>query len=565
MLALLVFLAGAAQAQLAPEIGTGRAEKPLAVARHSMVAAAHPLAVAAGRAILAAGGNAVDAAVAVQLVLNLVEPQSSGVGGGAFLLLWSAAEGRIVSYDGRETAPAAARPDRFVDADGKPLAFRAAVVGGRSVGVPGTIAMLERAHREHGKLPWADLFAPALKLAEDGFPMGERLSRQLAAERDLPRHAPARDYFYDADGTPKPPGTLMRNPAFADTLRALARDGAKALSQGPIAADIVATVQAAGGDLTQQDLAAYRPKEREPVCGPYRIYVVCGMGPPSSGGIAVLQILALLEAAPVPAAGSAEAVHRIGQAMALAFADRAHFLADPDFLPVPVKGLLDAGYLRQRSQLIQPDRAFGKAPPGQPPERQGRLWGADASPEFPSTSHVSIVDAAGNALALTTTIEDGFGARLMVRGFLLNNELTDFSFLPENDGRPVANRVEGGKRPRSSMAPTIVLKDNKPILVLGSPGGAAIIAYVAKTLVGVLDWGLDVQQAAALPNFLDANFGALALERGTALEALRPALQAMGHRVTTTEFTSGLHAIRIFPDHLEGGADPRREGVARGD
>jgi len=397
--------------------------------------------------------------------------------------------------------------------------------------------------------------------------MSPRLHGLLARERDLGRDEQARAYFYGPDGTPKPVGTPMPNPALAETLRLLARDGAAALHTGAIARDIAAKVNAAGGGMTEANLAGYQAKPREPDCGPYRAYLVCGMPPPSSGGLTVLQILTLLEGENLAALtpGSAAATHLIGEAMALAYADRNLYMADPDAVPVPVRGLMDRGYLRERAALLNRARASGRVAAGTPPQRQGQLWGEDTSPELPGTSHVSIVDADGNALAMTTTIEDAFGARLMVRGFLLNNQLTDFSFLPEQDGRPVANRVEPGKRPRSSMAPTIVLQDGKPILSLGSPGGSAIINYVAVTLIGMLDWGLDVQRAIDLPHFGNRNTGAIELERGTALEALRPDLEAMGHKVNVIDLTSGLHGIRIFADRLEGGADPRREGVAKGD
>jgi gamma-glutamyltranspeptidase / glutathione hydrolase len=563
--AVCLVLSGAALAQPAPEAASGRSAKTLVTAKRHMMVAANPHAVEAGHAMLVAGGSAVDAAIAAQLVLNLVEPQSSGIGGGAFLVLWSAADRRVSSFDGRETAPMAAKPDRFLSADGKPLGFREAVVGGRSVGAPGALRMLELAHRKHGKLPWARLFEPAIALAEGGFPMSPRLNRLLTGERDLGRDEAARAIFY-ADGAPKPVGAPIANAAFADTLRLVARDGADALHSGALAADIVATVSRAGGDLSLEDLQNYRAKERPAVCGSYRVYVVCGMGPPSSGGLTVLQILTLLEGvdlAPLEP-NSAEAVHLIGEAMALGYADRNLYMADADFVPVPT-GLTDRAYLRDRAALIARNKTFGKAAPGTPPQRQGLRWGEDASPELPATSHIAIVDADGNALSMTTTIEDAFGSRLMVRGFLLNNQLTDFSFLPEQDGKPVANRVEPGKRPRSSMAPTIVLQDGAPVLVLGSPGGSAIINYVVKTAIGVLDWNLDVQRAIDLPNFGNRNVGAIELERGTPLVELKPALEALGHRVAVADFTSGLHAIRIFPDRLEGGADPRREGMAKGD
>jgi gamma-glutamyltranspeptidase/glutathione hydrolase len=438
---------------------------------------------------------------------------------------------------------------------------------GRSVGVPGALSMLELAQRRHGKLPWVRLFDPAIRLAESGFPMSPRLHGLLAKERDLARDEAARAYFYAPDGSPRPVGTPMPNPAFAETLRLLAREGARALHTGAVARDIVAKVTGAGGAMTEADLAGYQAKPRDPACGPYRVYLICGMAPPSSGGLTVLQILTLLEGENLGALtpNSAPAVHLIGEAMALAYADRNLYLADPDMVPVPVRGLMDRAYLRDRAALMNRDRASGRVQPGTPPQRQGRVWGEDASPELPGTSHVSIVDADGNALAMTTTIEDAFGSRLMVRGFLLNNQLTDFSFLPEQDGKPVANRVEPGKRPRSSMAPTIVLQDGKPILTVGSPGGSSIINYVAVALIGVLDWRLDVQQALDLPHFGNRNTGAIELERGSALETLKPALEAMGHKVNAIDLTSGLHGIRIFADHLEGGADPRREGIAKGD
>jgi gamma-glutamyltranspeptidase/glutathione hydrolase len=551
----------------APEADTGRAPKTATPASRHMIAAANPLAAEAGRAMLRAGGGAVDAAVAAQMVLNLVEPQSSGIGGGAFLLHWSAGTRRVTSYDGRETAPAAARPDRFLGPDGKPLSFMEAVVGGRSVGVPGILRMLELAHREHGRLPWARLFEPAIALAEEGFPISPRLHALLARDTNLGRFEPARSYFYRPDGTPKEIGTILKNPALAATLREIAEHGADAFYGGRIAGDIVATVTGAPanpGDLTLADLALYRAKERPPVCGSYRLYVVCGMGPPSSGGVAVLQILALLERFAMP--DSADGVHLFVEAARLAYADRGLYLADPDFVPVPVRGLLDPLYLAQRSALIDPAHAMESVSPGEPPRRAGMLRHGVAEPlEIPSTSHLSIVDDSGDAVSMTTTIENEFGSRLMVDGFLLNNELTDFAFRPEVDGKPVANRVEPGKRPRSSMAPTLVFDpEGKLRLVLGSPGGSSIINYVATSLVAILDWGDDIQAA-----FDRRHFGARTqdaeLERGPDAEALAAALRAKGHHVTIGSFNSGLHGIAVTPRGLRGGADPRREGVALGD
>ena len=541
-------------------------------ARRFMVAAAHPLAVDAGYRILRQGGTAVDAAIAVQLVLNLVEPQSSGIGGGAFMLVHDGRQHRLSSYDGRETAPAAARPDRFLDATGKPVDFFDAVVGGRSVGVPGVVAMLGEAHRRHGRLPWSTLFAPAIALAEDGFPVSARLAAALAGERDRmnPR---ARAYFFDADGRPPAAGATLVNPAFAATLRTLARDGPRAFYTGAIARDIVDTANASArnpGDLTLADVDGYRAKLRDPVCGAYRGYRICSAAPPSSGGITVLQMLALLEPYDIAAMGpvSMWSVHFFSEAGRLAFADRNLYLADPDFRSPPA-GLLDHDYLARRSREIRTDRSLGVALPGVPPERAGAMkaaWGAQAAVEFPSTSHVSIVDADGSAVAFTTTIENVFGSRLMTAGgFLLNNQLTDFSFAPVEEGKPVANRVEGGKRPRSSMAPTIAYDaGGRVFMVTGSTSGPTIINQVAKMLIAVIDWGLDPQAAVALPNFGSRN-GPTELERGTAAAALAPRLAALGHEMMLTGSIGGAQTIVRTKAGWIGGADPRRDGVVRGD
>ncbi|UVF19023.1 gamma-glutamyltransferase [Microvirga terrae] len=550
----------------APEAPTGRTLKSAGTATKDMVAAANPLAAQAGRDILAAGGSAVDAAIAVQLVLNLVEPQSSGIGGGAFMVFWDGKT--MTTLDGRETAPAAAKPERFLGPDGKPMKFYDAVVGGRSVGVPGTLRLLETAHRNWGKLAWPQVIEPAARLAEEGFAISPRLNGLLGQEKYLQNDPVARAYFYEADGTPKAVGTVLKNPAFAKTLRAIADKGADAFYTGEIAQDIVTTVTGHAtnpGDMTLDDLKGYKVQERDPVCGNYRAYRICGMGPPSSGQVAVQQIMGVLETQDMGSLKpDPEAVHWIAEAGRLAYADRALFLADPAFVNVPVRGLTDPGYLKSRAALVDPNKSMGKAKPGDPPFQKTFLWGPSDGIEF-GTSHMSIVDRNGNAVSMTTTIEDGFGSRLMTKsGFLLNNELTDFSFATTDDDKPVANRVEAGKRPRSSMAPTIVLDGSgKLYAVVGSPGGSLIINYVAKTLVGILDWKLDPQVAADLPNVGSRN-GPTELEAGTEAEGWKAALEAKGHEVKLIDQNSGIHAIVVTPAGLVGGADSRREGVAIG-
>ena len=542
--------------------------RPPVLARHEMAATANPLASKTALAILKAGGSAVDAAIAAQLVLGLVEPQSSGIGGGGFLLYFDAARHETIAYDGRETAPAAATPDLFIGADGKPLAFWDAVVSGLSVGTPGTMRLLELAHRDHGKLPWSTLFQPAIALAEQGFPVSPRLHALIAADRYLKTQPAAAAYFYDAAGQPLATGAILRNPALARTLRRLAAGGADAFYRGPIAHDVVATVHRAArpGRLAAIDLARYRAIARPAVCRTYRRWLVCGMPPPSSGGVAVLQILGLLEDFDLSAlAPDAPAtVHLIAEAERLAYADRDRYLADPDFVAVPVDELLARDYLRHRAAAISPVRDMGHAPPGTPSAATAFAPPAP-QPEPVSTSHLSIVDAAGNAVSYTTSVENAFGSRLFVDGFLLNNQLTDFSFRPSNDEGLVANRVEPGKRPRSSMAPTLVFdRDGRLVMSIGSPGGGTIIAFVAKALIAALDQKLDIQQAIDLPNFANRN-GPTEIEAGTALEAIVPALKALGHDVKPVELESGLQGIMVTPGGLAGGADPRREGVALGD
>jgi len=550
-LCLLAGVSGAA-AQLPSEARTARVEKAAVVARHFMVAAAHPLAVEAGYSVLKRGGSAVDAAIAVQMILGLVEPSASGVGGGAFMLHWSEKDRTLQTYDGRETAPAASRPDRFLDSDNKPQNFLEAAVSGRSVGVPGVLRMLELVRKQHGKLPWAELLQYAIVAAEKGFPMSPRLHAQLERDPFLREDPQARSIFYGAAGRPKPVGARIVNSEYAATLRSLSLEGVEAFYRGPIAADIVRAVSshARPGDMTEADLAGYRALERDALCGTYRLWVVCSMAPPSSGGVALLQILGLLERKGFARAApqSEAAVHLFAEASRLAFADRAKYLGDADFVPVPLSRLLDSNYLNQRSSLIT-DRALQIAPPG----------GLESG-----TSHIAIADSEGNVVSMTTTIESIFGSRIMVRGFLLNNELTDFDFLPGNP-----NSVSPGKRPRSSMAPAIVFgADGGVRLAAGSAGGSFIIGYVAKTLAAALDWNLDIQAAIAAPNFGNRN-GPTEIEQGSAYEAMAGPLRERGHDVQLIEMTSGSQGIERTGSRAaggwRGGADPRREGIAKGD
>jgi gamma-glutamyltranspeptidase / glutathione hydrolase len=565
--------AAAQRALVAPEAATGRVEKSLQTARTYMVAAANPLATAAGVEMLQAGGSATDAAIAVQLVLGLVEPQSSGLGGGSFLLHLNGKTGELATFDGRETAPAAATPDRFLR-EGKPLPFDTAVHSGLSIGTPGTPRLLEVAHRALGRLPWRQLFAPAIRLAEEGFPVSPRLHLLLDLMGAENFDATARTYFFDASGRPHPVGHTLANPAFAATLKAIRDGGADAFYGGAIAQSIVAAAAAApnhAGDLSAADLAGYEVESRAPACAEYRRHRICGMGPPSSGGLAVAQTLRMLEPFDLGrgpgAALDPTAMHLIAEAEKLAFADRDRFVGDPAFIRVP-PGMLDAPYLASRAKLIDPKAAMPRASPGRPPGIDARLFGVDATRESVGTSHISIVDGQGNAIAMTTTIESAFGARVMAAGFLLNNQLTDFAFVPHDaEGKPLANAVAPGKRPRSSMAPTLVFDPSGRLMaVVGSPGGSRIILYVVKAVVALIDWEMDAQAAAALLNF-GARGGAFEIESDPALptEAMVQELRSRGHTIRTDQMTSGLHIVRIRPDGLEGGADPRREGVARGD
>lgn len=551
-----------AAAQAAKDAGT-----PVS-AQTYMVAAANPLAVQAGVDVLAEGGTAADALVAVQTVLGLVEPQSSGLGGGAFLVWYDAASGELITLDGRETAPFEVTPSLFLNDDGEPLGFFDAVVGGRSVGTPGTPALLSEVHARWGNQPWEGLFDAAIDLASDGFEVSPRLAGLI--ERDAERLAihPATAQYFLPEGTPLQVGATLKNPEYAKTLRSLAVGGAAAFYTGQIAEDIEATVQdfaANPGLLSQLDLAIYQVKERAPVCVSYRAHDVCGMGPPSSGALTIGQILGMLEGSDLATLGAEnpESWRLIGDASRLAFADRGRFMADSDFVPMPTAGLVDPAYLASRAELLNGDAALAEVVPGAPVFDHSLNFADDQSLELPSTSHISIVDSYGNVASMTTTIENAFGSRLMVHGFLLNNELTDFSFRTHVDGVPIANAIAPGKRPRSSMAPTIVMKNGAPVLAIGSPGGSRIIGYVAQSIIAYLDWGMDVQKAISLAHGVN-RFGTFDVEEGTAAADLAPALEAMGYEVSVRGLNSGLHAIAIG-DGLQGGADPRREGIALGD
>jgi gamma-glutamyltranspeptidase/glutathione hydrolase len=555
---------------IAPESATGRSEKQAARATSYMTAAANPLAAAAGAEIMAMGGSAVDAAIATALVLNLVEPQSAGIGGGGFMLVWDNARQKLRAFDGRETAPAAVDRRLFFDAAGRRKGFMDAVVGGASVGVPGMLRMFELVHADYGRLPWAMLFQPAIRLAEAGFPVSPRLHALLERDQQLRQMPQARALFYTEAGAAKPVGSLLVNAPFAAVLRRVATEGANAFYRGPLAADIVAAVRTAAnpGGMTLEDLGGYHAKERDPVCAPYRVYRVCTMPPPSSA-VNMLQTLGILSHFDLARLDplSPDAVHLIAQASRLGYADRDYYVGDPDHVRMPLEGLTERGYLAGRARLVDPARgSTTPAQPGEPPSKHGAAsFGKDSAIELPSTTHVSTVDAARNAVAMTVTIENVFGSKQMVHGFLLNNQLTDFSAEAEENGRAVANRIEPGKRPRSSMAPTVVFNaDGSLRLVVGSPGGSRILGYVAQTVIGVLDWRLDIQQAISLPHYLDRNTG-LELEEGTAAAALAEPMRARGHKASVIELNSGLQGIELRSDgSLVGGADPRREGVAVG-
>ncbi|MGY2375273.1 gamma-glutamyltransferase [Pseudomonas sp. SDO524_S393] len=573
----------------APELGSGyRTDLATRHAERHMAAAANPLAAEAGREMLRRGGSAIDAAIAMQAVLTLVEPQSSGIGGGAFIMLWDGKQ--VHAYDGRETAPAGATEGIFLKANGKPMAFSEAQIGGRSVATPGVLRALQMAHKKTGHLQWAQLFEPAIRLAEQGFAISPRLHSLIAADRFIPQSPEMAAYFLNADGTPKATGTRLKNPALAAVFKRIAQEGPDALYRGPIAEEIARKVQGHrnAGSLSPADLMNYTAKERTPLCTDYKQWKVCGMPPPSSGGIAIAQILGTLQAlenrdprlaiapltplkstSPAGLEPTPEAVHLLAEAGRLAFADRALYVADADFVPVPVAGLVAPDYLARRAALIG-ERSMGVAKPGVPAGLRV-AYAPDRSPLRISTSQVVAVDDQGGAVSMTTTVEAAFGSHVMVQGFLLNNQMTDFSFIPEENGQPVANRVQPGKRPRSAMAPTLVFdrRSGELLATVGSPGGSQIIEYVSKSLVAMLDWKLDPQAAISLPNFGSRN-GATELEAGLFSPALKQALKDKGHALSEIDMTSGIQAIVRSRDAqgkvtLSGGADPRREGEAYGD
>jgi len=567
---------------ITPEVGSGFEEKPGWAADSFAVAAANPLATDAGYQVLKAGGNAIDAAVAVQMVLTLVEPQSSGIGGGAFLMHFDGAD--VQAYDGRETAPAAVTGELFME-DGEPLPFMEAVASGLSVGVPGTLRMLEQAHAEHGQLAWQELFTPAITLAEEGFAVSQRLHTSLANDEYLRENDLAQAFYYSADGEPLEVGTTLKNPALAAILRRIAEEGSAAFYEGEVAEDLVEQVQShpvRPGKISLDDISGYQSLEREPLCTPWQQWEVCGFPPPSSGHLTIMQILGMLDQQPLLEAPLENGVtssgwlHQFLEASRLAFADRGRYIADPDFVEAPGGDwslMLAPDYLGKRSELIGEESMGESAEPGNPGELAVSFASQPEQPEY-GTSHISIVDADGNAIAMTTTIEQAFGSRILADGgtdlpggYLLNNELTDFSFTPEVDGQPVANRVEPGKRPRSSMSPTLVFDQETGALVasLGSPGGAAIIHYTARTLAAMRDWGLNAQEALSLPHAITLG-GDVYLEEGRFPEEIIESLRERGHSVSERELTSGLQAIRRLEDGtLFGGADPRREGVVMGE
>jgi gamma-glutamyltranspeptidase / glutathione hydrolase len=556
-------------ALLHPELVAAKQSEPVAKSaatkQMSVTSAADPRATEAGMKMLRQGGSAADASMAMMLTLSVVEPQSSGIGGGGFLIYSDGSNNSLSTINGRETAPASADQSRFLDAEGKPLPFLKAVLGGRSVGVPGNISLMATTHKKWGKLKWAQLFQPAIRLAEDGFTVNETLADRLRQIAPLWKDFPETQKIYWVDGKPAVAGTIIKNPALAATLKSIAAKGPKAFYTGSLAKELVRTVKSAPlnpSDMTLTDLAAYKAQEQKAVCAPYRVYVVCGMGPPSSGATTVLQILGTLERFDMAAIGkdNPQSWHLIAEAMQLAYADREKYLGDPRFVTVPVAGMIDRDYIASRSALINPDKSASSFEAGTPPGAQPRT--AAISSEVAGTTHFVAVDKFGSIATMTSTIEGPFGSQLVANGFMLNNELTDFTFTPEKDGAPVANRVQGGKRPLSSMSPTIVFDaSGRPVLALGSAGGKRIIMHVTKTLIGALDFGLPLADAIALPNIYFSN-GSILVEDGTALGAMAPAISAYGQPAAARDEGSKVNGAQLTPSGWVGAADPRSEGTA---
>ncbi|MDT0594353.1 gamma-glutamyltransferase [Glaciecola petra] len=550
-----------------PEAATGVQNKQLVSSQHYMVAAANPYAVRAGQTVIENGGTAIDAAVAVQAMLTLVEPQSSGIGGGAFIMYWDNANKTLHTFDGRETAPASIDENVFIQ-DGKAMAWRQAVVGGKSVGVPGSLKALEMAQAAFGKLSWDSLFDESISQAENGFVVSPRLARlvEIDVHPGLNLFPESMAYF-KPDGKAIKAGDIKKNKALAETFRLIAKGGSDVFYKGQIAKNISDTVNTAAvnpGTISATDFAHYEAIERAPMCNKYRQYKICGMAPPSSGGVSVFQILKVLEQFDLSQYGpqSAEFVHLFTQASAMAFADRAEYIADLSYLELSAEPLINQDYLAERAKLVGVKQPFSTKTAGQPYPML--VTTTDNAYELDSTSHISIVDKQGNAVSMTSSIEFMFGSGLMVDGFLLNNQLTDFSLNPNKDGKPVLNRAQANKRPRSAMSPSIVFDDKgELILVVGSPGGSRIINYVAQTIVNVLDFDMDIQTAIDAPRVSNRN-GSTALEKGTNIVKLESKLSDLGHKVRIVDLNSGLHGVQIKDGVLKGGADPRREGIALG-
>jgi len=551
-----------------PEASTGLTQHKSATGQSFMAVSANALATDAAYAMLEQGGSAVDASIAAQLVLGLVEPQSSGIGGGAFLISWNAEKKALVHYDGRETAPMEVDENHFMSAEGKAMSFFKAIVGGYAVGVPGVVKMLELAHEREGKLPWKVLFEPAIEIAREGFAVSPRLHKLLLRIPKVAERKAITEYFFTKDGQPLPIGHRLKNLDYADTLERIAKEGSDAFYKGEIAQAIVNTVRndlKVPGKLSMSDMASYKALQRKPVCGPFKQYTACGAALPSSGGLSVLNILGVLEAKGYEhwPADSEQFVHLFADASKLAFADRNRYMADPDFVSVPTAALLNPAYWKQRADLIKNTKTVAKFPAGEP---VSSALVSSETPEFPSTSHLSVIDADGNAVSMTTSIESGFGSRLFVKGFLLNNQLTDFSFTPvDEDLNNIANRIQAGKRPRSSMSPFIVFDDKQNVkMLIGSPGGSQIILYVARVIANVLGQNDSLEAAISRPHIVAKNNGSLVLEKDGFSAELRAQLSQWGHVVKERDLNSGLHGIYVEKGIMTGVADPRREGSARG-